>query len=106
MTEAFTLASITGTGTVSVLGTVIGTEGLVATRPGIVHSFVLVGGTGSGTSRLHNGSNATVTAATMAVTVAGTNAVSPDVINAPVVFNLGIRCIQAGTGIVAHVIFE
>lgn len=104
---SLTLAYITGTpGTVFVNGTSVNVAGVIASRPAIVHSFVLVGGGGSGTGRLYNSSNSTGTAATMAIAVAGTNLTNPSVITAPAVFNLGVLCTLEGTAPIAMVIFE
>lgn len=103
---AKTLAFITGTGTVFLNGTVENSDGVIATRPATVYSFVLVGGGGSGTARLYNSSNSTGTVATMAVGVVTTNVTTPNIIPHPVYFNQGVLCTMAGTGNVAHVIFE
>ena len=102
-----TLASITGTGTVSTDGVVQSTEGFIAEGPMCsVYSFTLVSGGGSATARLHNAANATAVG-TMAIVVAATNTTSPDVISGgAVLFNKGIRCIINGTGLVAHVVYD
>lgn len=89
------VARITGTGTVSVAGAVIATNGLIRGNFVLVHEVTVTGTGGAGTSILHDTASGTGTGTIAVLITNGTLPASYDFDGAQT--QNGLRVVQSGT---------
>lgn len=100
------VARITGTGTVSIAGTVVATDGLIRSNYVLLHEVTVSGTGGAGTTHLHDTDSGTGTGTIAVLVTAGT-------LPAPYPFggaqtSHGLRVVQSGTtgGLQTIVVYE